>query len=104
MAEPSDQFQGYLTIVWPKPGPTFGELIELFDADTGQRITSVLEMKVHAAPRNMVTAELLMLVNERGEPLPADARPIRAEGSEEAATGTFRWLVTEMRAASREAP
>jgi hypothetical protein len=104
MAEPSDQFQGYLTIVWPKPGPTFGELIELFDADTGQRITSVLDMKIHASPGNIVTAELLMLVNEQGAPLPADATPIPAENGEGARTGTFRWLVTEMRATSREAP
>lgn len=95
-----DEFQGYLTIIWPKPGPgILGERVTMLDADTGQPITSVVAMKLAAAPGKLATAELLMLVNERGEPLTADEPPLLAEDGEHPRTGVFHWLVAEMRTA-----
>lgn len=95
-----DEFQGYLTIIWPKPGPgILGERVTMLDADTGQPITSVLEMKLAAAPKKLVTAELLMLVDEEGQPLSADTAPLLTEDGEGARTGVFHWLVAEMRTA-----
>ncbi|MEW2302028.1 hypothetical protein AB0958_18980 [Streptomyces sp. NPDC006655] len=92
------EYQGSLIIVWSRPGVQVGESVVLLDADTGARIDSALKMRLTASPREVVTAELLMLVDEQGAPLPVGAGPVLVGDEAEVRTAVFRWLVVGMRA------
>jgi hypothetical protein len=98
------EYQGSVIIVWSEPGVQFGESVVLLDADSGQRITSAVEMKLTASPREVVAAELLMLVDEQGAPLADGTSPILTDDGQGPRTGVFHWLVAGMRAATDEVP
>lgn len=100
MSEQPQEFAGRLAITWPKAGPSLpGWAVVLTDADTGQQITSALDLTIHMRPDEIVTAETTMVCNLDGKPL-QEGEPVRwAEGAEEVPTGVFRWLVAEMRIA-----
>jgi hypothetical protein len=105
MSLDTGEIAGHLIITWPKTTGPHGALagwrVTLTDADSGQQITSVLDMNlvVHAEPRALVTAELTMLTDRDGRPLSPGAKPVIADDGENIATGRYCWIVTEMRIA-----
>lgn len=101
---PDDAYRGVVIIEWPAPygtGPysaMHGGGAAITDAVTGALLTTVSRAVITASPQNLVTAELTMLADADGEPIP-DGLPV-VEGGE-IRTGTFTFLVTEMRVRDR---
>lgn len=94
---------GSMIITWPKPGKghLFGGRIALADADSGEVITTALDLDltVHTDTQSLITAEITMFADADGKPLGPGEPVTYAEDGENLATGRFRWLVSEMRIA-----
>jgi hypothetical protein len=101
---PDDAYRGVVIIEWPAPygaGPysaMHGGGATITDAVTGALLATVSRAVVTSCPAGLVTAELTMLADADGDPLP-DGPP--AFNQEETRTGTFTFLVTEMRVRDR---
>jgi len=104
MAERPSQFDGTMIVTWPRPraGMVHGWDVSLADAATGDPITTVtgFTTRIHAVAGDLVWAEVTMFADAEGRPL-LSGRPVLDPGPEggEILTGTFAFLVTEMRAA-----
>ncbi len=101
---PDDAYRGVVIIEWPAPygaGPysaMHGGKAAITDAVTGALLTTVSRAVVTASPQDLMTAELTMLADAGGEPVP-DGPPVVEGGT--VRTGTFTFLVTEMRVRGR---
>ena len=101
----AEEFEGRVIITWPKPvnGLIHGARIAITDADTGQPIVSAMDVTVYATLDGPPVAEMTMLTGEDSKPLQAGVPVVPADDGG-FRTGTFRWVVAEMRTAeSREA-
>lgn len=99
---------GAVIIEWPAPPkpdrilPGWG--CKIFDAESGEQVTTVTELLVPAGcvtarPERFITADLTMFADDDGKPVPCGcAVPLDENGK--IRTGTFRFLVAEMRVGS----
>lgn len=97
---PPETFAGRLVIIWPKAsGPAVhGNLIAFIDADSGDPIVTITDLTVHVDLYAPVVAEVAMFADADGKPLlGAHAMPVPDADGKAYRTGTFRWLVAEMR-------
>lgn len=103
-AEPGPPYRGVVAIEWPAPvgGSIYacmiGQGVRVTDAATGKRIATCLNVTVHADPGALVTADLTMFADEDGEPV-LEGEPVLGDG--EILTGTFPFVVSEMRVRQR---
>lgn len=99
-------YRGVVVIEWPATvgtGPyavMLGRLLKISDAVTGKLITTCThaDITVHADACALVTADLTLFADEQGEPL-LDGKPVL--DGKEVRTGTFPFLVAEMRVGER---
>jgi hypothetical protein len=94
-------YRGEVIIEWPAPHgdprmPMIGTLVAVYDAATGEPVTTVssADITVHADAGSLVTANLVLLADEEGDPI-LDGPPVVANGH--ILTGVFPYLVTAMR-------
>jgi hypothetical protein len=100
--EDAPPYRGVVIIEWPASvgtGPyacMVGHAITITDAVTGKLITTCTssDVTVHADANSLVTANLTLFADADGEPL-LEGGPVI--GDEEILTGTFPFLVAEMR-------
>jgi len=108
MAERPSRFDGTMTVTWPRPrgGAVPAWAVSLADAATGEAITTVtgFTTRIHAVAGDVVWAEVTMFADGDGRPL-LSGRPVLAPLADRDAvkTGTFAFLVTEMRVAPEPA-
>jgi hypothetical protein len=97
-----EEYVGRVIIAWPQSqaGLVHGAKVRIRDADSGEDIVSSLDLTVTVAPDAAIVAEMTMLTDTDGKPLPAGVSPVRDEDGETLRTGRFRWLVAEMRTAA----
>lgn len=96
-----------LIITWPPvrtPGATLGGFdIQVHDYDTGEEILTATALRVSANVDGQdmggVIAELTMLVDELGDPIPNGAWSVLNEHGVGMRTSVFRYAVAEMRVA-----
>jgi hypothetical protein len=98
-------FEGSIIIEWRpgiSPGITQDLLVGIYDAVTGDQITTALhaDVIVHAGIYRRITADLTLFCDEAGNPILNDAvwpsgAYINPDG--EMATDVYTFLVTEMR-------
>jgi len=103
------QFDGTVAVTWPRPrgGAVHGWEVGLTDAATGEPVTTVtgFTARIHAAAFGLVWAELTMFADGDGRPLLAGHPVPDPDGGEGGVlTGTFAFLVTEMRVAPAPEP
>lgn len=101
------QYRGAVILEWPKPAPAgvgalIGRLTAVYDPFTDSEpgpkpITTVTGITVRVTMDEIVTADLTMFADEDGNPL-YDGMPCIRDG--EVITGTFPFIVTEMRVRS----
>lgn len=95
---PGVTYQGCIAIEWPQPGhrarPLNGWDIAVFDALNGKQILTVTRIELHASANDVVSADVTMFANGRGEPV-YTGPPLTRNG--EVIYGTFPFLVAEMR-------
>jgi hypothetical protein len=97
--------EGSVTIEWPAKAPSGvipGWGVSIYDAVTGKQVTTAshADIVIHADAQDVVTADLTLFCDEAGNPVfgagfPAGVVHVRPD--EGIATGTFTFLVTEMR-------
>jgi len=75
-----------------------GRGVKISDAVSGKLITTCSEITVHADAGALVTADLTLFADEDGEPL-LEGKPV--QGGEGFLTGTFPFVVSEMRVRSK---
>jgi hypothetical protein len=99
---------GDIILEWPAPAsdpghPMLGWRVAVYDAATGKMMKTVTraDITVHADVAEFVTADLVMLADEQGEPVP-DGTPAVKDG--EILTGVFTYLVAAMRVRAPESP
>lgn len=100
---PPENFAGRLIIIWPKSGgaAVHGNLIAFIDADNGEPIVTITDLTVHVDLYAPVVAEVAMFADADGKPLlGAHAMPVPNADGTAYRTGTFRWIVAEMRVAA----
>lgn len=94
------EYRGVIVLEWPasygySPYSAMpGALLSIFDALTGKPIITCLSVTIHADQAGQVTADLLMLTDEHGQP-DYDAAGW-AEG-DDFPTAVFPFFVSEMR-------
>lgn len=99
------QYRGVVVIEWPAAhgaspySAMTGWKVSVTDAVTGKPITTCTRITVHVDPGALVTADLVMLASEDGEPL-LDGIP-DGDGTR---TRTFPFVVAEMRVRDRVVP
>jgi len=97
-------FDGFLGIEWPAapPGcdrPLIAWKVTPFNADGP--ITTITEFTIHATATDLVWAEATMFADEEGRPVYSVPPGGKLHTDDEGVvTGTFRFLVTEMRIAA----
>ena len=103
---PGVTYQGAIAVEWPEPqqrsagvAPMPGWGVAVFDALNGRQITTVTRLVIHARANDAVTADVTMYADEHGQPVYTGPPRIR---DDEVITGTFPFLVSEMRVARRE--
>jgi hypothetical protein len=95
-----DAFEGSVILVWPKPVkdmlPGYAVTVLLVG---GKNIPTVTGLTVHVSCDDLVWAELTMWTDADGHPLygGSDGEPLMGAGG--VVTGTFPFLVAEMRVA-----
>ena len=93
------RYRGVIAIEWPpptRPGPygaMTGHNVAVTDLLTGKPVTCT-DIRVHADPERLVTADLTLFADADGEPV-LDGEPVA--GDVGFLTGTFPFLVGEMR-------
>jgi hypothetical protein len=105
--EPKAGCRGAVIIEWPAPpqhgvGGIVGQMVAVYDAFTGDEpapkpIATVSRIGLHVSMDEMVTAYVTLFADEDGNPV-LDGEPHVRDG--EILTGTFRFLVAEMRVRS----
>ena len=101
--------EGSIIIEWPARVPsgiTPGCLVSIYDATTGDQITTALhaDIIVHAGVPRHITADLTLFTDEAGNPIfnagiwPSGAY-VKPDG--DMATDVFTFLVSEMRVRNR---
>jgi hypothetical protein len=118
-AERSDEtephYYGRVIIEWPAPRPGGGMLAgwgcKIFDADSGKMITTVSHLAVGSSPERAIECDMTMFADENGEPVrELEPGPRKGtflpvlDGAGNVRTGTFLFLVTEMRVGSPPIP
>lgn len=101
MTDRPTAFEGSVTLVWPPPAPEGlrGCLLSLLIGEKPLRTVTALSL--HADIDDYVWAELTMWVDADGHPLyGGDGEPLIGDGG--VVTGTFPFLVAEMRVAEQE--
>lgn len=103
---PAVVFQGLIRLEWPAPRPREASggrveplpacLIAVFDAASGKQIMTVSKVEIHAPASGLVTADLTMFADARGEPVYDLDRKALRDGREQREE-TFPFLVAEMR-------
>lgn len=96
-----------LAITWPPASPHGSPLgaedVHLHDYDTGEEILTATAVRVGASVDagdiGGVVAELTMLVDELGGPIPNGEKSVLNEHGRGMRTGVFRYSVVEMRIA-----
>ena len=96
-----DGFEGSVTIEWSRtengvlPGWRFA-----VRSEDGSLITTVTELAIHATATDLTVVDLVMFADDDGRPL-LTAGPALKPGpdGDEIRTGTFRFLVADMRVA-----
>jgi hypothetical protein len=96
-------YYGRVIIEWPAPGrspalPGWG--CSIFDADTGEPIVTVTRLKMPSVTvdaQDVITADLTMLADEDGMPVLGKVPQFIDIKDGEIPSGTFPFLVTEMR-------
>jgi hypothetical protein len=116
-AEAAPQYYGQVIIEWPAAGPRWagnpwphplpGWGCRVIDAMTG-RTFLVMEIQVDADAHRFITADVTMFATPEGRPLyrhPGE-HPcnVHMDDAGQVITGTFRFLVAEMRVAARDKP
>jgi hypothetical protein len=97
---PGVTYLGVIAVEWPPPrpgyecGPMSGWQIAVFDALSGQQITTVTRLAIHATHNDVVAADVTMYADEHGQPV-YTGLPRERDG--ETIWGTFPFLVAEMR-------
>lgn len=97
---PPGEVAGRLIIIWPKASvdAVYGHLVAFADADSGDPIVTITDLTIHVDLYAALVAEATMLTGLDGKPLLGTrARPVPTEDGKAYRTGTFRWLVAEMR-------
>lgn len=104
------QYAGVIVIEWPQPRPLEEGAaipswkVTVFDALSGKPITMRTgKIEIHAADQGIVTADLTMLTDPKGNPLFDESAVYPAEGGG-FLQGTFTFLVSEMRVRQPAAP
>lgn len=102
----SPVFDGFLGIEWPaaeagSDRPLIGWKVTPFNADGP--VTTITEFTIHATATELVWAEATMFADEDGRPV-CNVPPVRKlhTDADGIVTGTFRFLVTEMRVAGQQ--
>lgn len=99
-AQEPDQYRGVIAIEWPAPvGATpysavSGRAVAIADAVTGKPVTTCSRLTVRADVAEIVTADLILFADADGNPI-LDGVPVL--GDDEILTGTFPFVVSEMR-------
>jgi hypothetical protein len=106
-AETPRRHRGAVILEWPKPAPNgvgalIGNLVTVYDPFTGAEpgpklITTVSEISLRVTMGEFVTADLTMFADADGNPV-YDGKPHIRDG--EIVTGTFPFIVSEMRVRS----
>lgn len=104
-AGPGVIYQGHIGIEWPpaRPGSSLilpGWGCQVWDALSGQKITTVTGLAVHATANGLVTADVTMYADPDGQPVYSPFKAWQVDG--EMITGTFPFLVAEMRVRQSE--
>lgn len=98
------QYRGMIIIEWPPPagagpyGAMLGRMVTITDAMTRKPVKTctAADITVHADAQALVTADLTLLTDADGEPI-FDGAPVASDDGREILTGTFPFLVAEMR-------
>jgi hypothetical protein len=99
-------FDGFLGIEWPAASPEcdrplIGWKVTPFNADGP--ITTITEFTIHATATDLVWAEATMFADEEARPVYSVPPGGKLHTDDEGiVTGTFRFLVTEMRVAAQQ--
>lgn len=104
-AEVAEQVEpiGSVIITWPNPGgpPVPVTNTVLIDADTGKKILTATALVVRSnVADNGVYADLTLICDPDGKPYLDKVGAVRFDADGNVRTGTFRFLVAEMRVAA----
>lgn len=111
--EEEPHFYGRVIIEWPAPRNTLlpGWGCVITDADSGKMITTVTRLTVRSSPERAIECDMTMFADENGEPVrELESGPRKGtllpvlDDSGSVRTGTFPFLVAEMRVASPPIP
>lgn len=96
---PPERIYGRIIVEWPSlafsirhNAPIAGCLLSIFNAETEEQITSVVQITLHAHASGLLWAELTMFTDEESSPLWSAADVGNTE-----MLGTFPFVVTGMR-------
>jgi hypothetical protein len=100
------EFAGSVVIEWPcaRPGSALIGSLTKISAEDGTPILTVTSLTLHCAADDIAWAELTMFADPDGNPVldagPGPLAKVHAGPDGEILTGTFPFLVTEMRVAA----
>lgn len=99
-------YHGHVILEWPQPVTTLtfpramvAWKVAVYDATDGASITTASEITVRASADGWVTADLTMLADPDGMPV-LSGSTVYPDDEGRARTGTFSFLVAEMRVRS----
>jgi hypothetical protein len=97
------EFEGYIGIEWPPGGGSHPKPLPVWQVTPFNEdgpIVTVCEMTLHLDVTDLMWAEVTMFVDVNDRPVyRATASPLRLDENDKPVTGTFNFLITEMRMA-----